>query len=120
MADHHDPTFLQQAAEARQRIQEVTPEQAAELIAQGAVLIDVREQAEFDAGHLPGARHLPRDTLPARIGELAPEKDAPIICYCGGGNRGALSADTLQQQGFTQVVSIAGGLTAFQQHTDGT
>ena len=108
MADHHNQAFLQQAAEARRRIREVTPEQADEHIAQGALLIDVRDQSEFDAGHLPGARLLPRDTLPERIGDLVTDKHAPIVCYCGGGNRGALAADTLQTLGYTQVVSIAG------------
>jgi phage shock protein E len=110
----HAEAFLQLANDARQRITEVTPTQARQRIDEGALLLDVRDREEFEAGHIEGAMNVSRGTLEMRIGEVAPDKQAPIVCHCGGGNRGALAADTLQRMGYTQVVSIEGGLKAFE------
>lgn len=110
----HSPEFLRLADDARSRITEVNPAEAAKRVAAGATLLDVREKDEFSRSHLTGAKHLSRGVLEMRITEVLPDKATPIVCYCAGGNRGALAADTLQKMGYTNVASIAGGLAAFQ------
>lgn len=110
---HHSEDFLRLADEARKRIREVTPEEARRLLAEGALLLDVRDAEEFAGGHLEGARNLSRGKLEMKIGELAPDKAARIVCYCSAGNRGALAADTLRQMGYGNATSLAGGMRAF-------
>lgn len=78
-------------------------------------VIDVREKEEFDSGHIDGAAHVGRGVLELKIDDVVPDKNTPIVCYCAGGNRGALAAETLQKLGYTQVFSIAGGLRAFKE-----
>lgn len=114
MSAHHNEAFLRLAREAKARIREVSPELALDMKREGALLLDVREGEEFAAGHLSGATHLSRGLLEMKIADLAPETDRPIVCYCAGGNRGALAADTLGRMGYTRVVSIEGGLSACQ------
>ncbi|QUG90273.1 rhodanese-like domain-containing protein (plasmid) [Pseudomonas putida] len=115
----HSEDFLRLANDARQRITEVAPPDARKRVAEGALLLDVRDKEEFETGHIEGAINISRGTLEMRIGEVAPDKHAPIVCHCGGGNRGALAADALQKMGYTQVVSIEGGLTAYKaEHKD--
>ncbi len=112
--DHHDPEFLKRAAEARARVRE-TP--AATVDAQreaGVAVVDVREAHEHAAGHVAGAVHVSLDALAENIAHVLPDKDAPVICYCNGGNRGALGADTLQRLGYTNVWSIEGGFRGYQ------
>lgn len=75
----------------------------------GVSLLDVREKEEWDEGHLPGATFLPRGFLEVRVEKAAPEKDKPVIVYCAGGTRSAYAAKTLQDLGYTDVVSMAGG-----------
>ncbi|WP_234268989.1 rhodanese-like domain-containing protein [Billgrantia ethanolica] len=84
------------------------------VIASGAMVLDVRDRDEFEQGHIPQAVNVSRGTLEMRIGEVAPDKNAPIVCHCAGGKRGALAADTLQRMGYTQVVNLQGGLKAFE------
>jgi phage shock protein E len=108
----HSEDFLELAAEAKARIKQITPDEALKLIKVGAVLLDVREKEEYEKSHLEGATHLSRGLLEMKIGEVAPDKGAAIVCYCAGGNRGAMAADTLQKMGYTNVLSIEGGMTA--------
>lgn len=108
----HSEDFIRLANEARACIKEVAPQEAQDLVEKGALLLDVREKDEFDQRHLPEARHLSRGLLEMKIGEIQPDKSAPIVCYCAGGNRGALAAATLQKLGYSNVVSIQGGLNA--------
>ncbi|MBY0267360.1 MAG: sulfurtransferase [Burkholderiales bacterium] len=110
----HSPEFLALADAARKRIKEASPEEVKQLAAKGAVVIDVRDAHEFAAGHIEGAINVSRGTLEMRISEIVPDKDASVVCYCSGGNRGALATDTLQQMGYKNAVSICGGLNAFQ------
>jgi len=110
----HSPEFLAMAETARKRIREASPGEVKQLAAKGAVVIDVRDAHEFEAGHIDGAVNVSRGTLEMRIAEVVPDKDAPIVCYCMGGNRGALATDTLQQMGYKNAVSICGGMTAFK------
>ena len=80
----------------------------------GAVLIDVREEADWRAGHAEGARHLSKGVIELEIEEQVPDTNQPIICYCGGGSRSALAADSLQKMGYTNVRSLAGGMKAWK------
>ncbi|TWI52343.1 rhodanese-related sulfurtransferase [Pseudomonas duriflava] len=114
----HSGDFLKLAAEAKSRIRQISPKEAEEMVKGGAVLLDVRERDEFERAHLDGARHMSRGILEMTIEDVAPTKDTPIVCYCGGGNRGALAADSLQRMGYTQVVSIEGGMAAYSTQAD--
>ena len=106
-------SLLQLANDARTRIREISPVEAREHIESGVVLIDVREEKEFKAGHIPGAILLSRDALESRIADVVPDQSTPIVCYCTIGHRSALAADELQKLGYAEVVSIAGGLNAY-------
>ena len=101
------------ANEAKQWIKEIAPAEVNELSQAGAVVLDVRDKEEFSQGHIEGASNVSRGTLEMCIQEVVPDKNTPIVCYCAGGNRGALAADTLQKMGYTKVASIAGGLKAY-------
>ena len=112
MAQNED--FLKLAAAARERIREIGPEEALQKQAEGAVMVDVRDSDEL-AGKpaLPGAVNISRGRLELKIGETVADKNAPVVLYCGAGNRGALAADSLQQMGYKNVFNVAGGLNAF-------
>lgn len=107
--------FNQLADAAKSRVREVSPEEACRLQAAGAMLIDVREGDEYAMGHPGGAIHLSRGVLELRIEGLVPDPSAPILCCCGGGSRSALAADSLQNMGYTNVASVAGGFRAWKQ-----
>jgi rhodanese-related sulfurtransferase len=96
--------------EAKSRIREVSAREAQTLQqrSEGAVFLDVREPNEWNLGRIPGAVHLPRGNLETKIEQALP-RDAHIIIYCASGNRSALAADTLQQMGYQNVASMAGG-----------
>jgi phage shock protein E len=110
----HSEDFLRLANEARHSITEVSPTEARKRVAQGALLLDVRDKEEFEADHAPGAINISRGTLEMRIGEVVGDKQTPIVCHCGGGNRAALAVQTLQKMGYTAVVSIEGGLAGLK------
>jgi rhodanese-related sulfurtransferase len=101
-------------AEARARIKEMTAQQVREMRGRGeeAVFLDVREPNEWNLGHLPGATHIPRGQLETKVEALIP-RQRKVVIYCAAGNRSALAADTLQQMGYTDVASLAGGFTAW-------
>ena len=102
--------------DAKTRIREVTPADVREMRARGesAVYLDVREPNEWNLGHLPGAMHIPRGTLETKVEAVVP-RDRKVVIYCAGGNRSALAADTLQQMGYADVVSMSGGFTGWAQ-----
>ncbi len=77
------------------------------------VLVDVREQTEYDAGHIPGVKLIPLGQVPARMAEIP--KDKTVILTCRSGNRSGQAADFLRQQGYTNVHNMEGGITAWQQ-----
>ena len=113
-------TAAELVAEARQQIREIAP-QAFAAQSEGCVLIDVREPAEFETGHLAGAVNIPRGVLefqvdahPAVANVSDPalsHKERPVVVYCRTGGRAALAALSLQRMGFRDVRSIAGGIT---------
>jgi phage shock protein E len=107
--------FQQLVNDAKTRIREITPVEAAEQAAQGAVLVDVRETDEYEKAHAQNAMHLSRGMLELKIEQQVPEVSTPIICYCGGGSRSALAADNLQKMGYTNVTSISGGFKAWKE-----
>lgn len=81
----------------------------------GAVVVDVRDNEEWDAGHIPGARHVPRSFLETRIEGTIPDRDTPIVLYCASGSRSALAAHTLTDMlGYTDVSSMTGGITLWK------
>jgi len=101
----------------RSQIDEVDPADVRAALAAGEdlVLVDVRESGEWDAGHLPGARHVPRGYLESRIEGVAPDRDARVVLYCASGQRSALAAHTLTELlGYRDVVSLAGGITLWK------
>ena len=96
-------------------IDEIDPSEVRELSDEGVVLVDVRETEEWGAGHLPGARHVPRGHLESRIDGAAPDRDQRVVLYCASGNRSALAARTLRDDlGFTNVQSMTGGITLWK------
>jgi rhodanese-related sulfurtransferase len=107
----HAEAFLRLVAEARRRIQETTPEEVHRRQQAGERfhLLDVREDLEWQQGHVAGARHLGKGIIERDIEATIPDRDAGIILYCGGGYRSALAADALQQMGYRRVVSMDGG-----------
>ena len=93
----HSQEFLKLAEGAKKNVKEVTVEQTKERVLQGATLIDVREDNEWEASHAKGAIHLGRGIIERDIVQTIPDKDKELILYCGGGFRSALSADNLQK-----------------------
>jgi rhodanese-related sulfurtransferase len=113
MAEHSG--FEKLVAEAKKKITEISPTEAAAKSNSGeALIIDVREKDEWDEEHIPDATHMSRGTIELDIEEKVPESDAMIICHCGGGGRSALAAETLQKMGYKNVRSMAGGFKAWR------
>src|SRR3954451_1451171 len=99
----------------RSQIDEVDPAEVQRQAANVAVLVDVRESEEFEAGHIPGARHVPRGYLESRIEGAVSDRSQRVILYCASGQRSALAADTLHQLlGYEHVESMAGGITLWK------
>jgi molybdopterin/thiamine biosynthesis adenylyltransferase/rhodanese-related sulfurtransferase len=96
--------------QVRSAIREVTPREAQHLQAEGAVLLDVREPVEWDAGHLEGAVHIPRAYLEERIEAAIPDRMTPVVVYCATGVRSAYGSATLGQLGYTNVANLGGGI----------
>jgi rhodanese-related sulfurtransferase len=78
-------------------------------------IVDVREESEFAAGHIPGATHLSKGVIERDIENAFPDKAAPLVLYCGGGFRSALAADNLQKMGYTNVISMDGGMRGWRE-----
>jgi rhodanese-related sulfurtransferase len=110
----HSEEFLKLTDDAKSRIKEVSVEDAIERMASGAALIDVREDSEWDESHAAGAVHMGRGVIERDVVGRFPDKSTEIILYCGGGFRSALSADSLQRMGYTNVYSMSGGWKAWK------
>ena len=108
--------FQKLVAQAKQHITEISAAEARKQVEGGeAVLIDVREESDWHEGHAKGAKHLARGVIELDIEEQIPDLKKPIICYCGGGSRSALVAESLQKMGYENVRSMAGGLRAWKE-----
>jgi molybdopterin/thiamine biosynthesis adenylyltransferase/rhodanese-related sulfurtransferase len=105
-------TFSELMREVRASVREVTPAEAEQLAARQVTMVDVREQNEWEEGHVPGAVHVPRGFLESRIEGAVPDHEKPLVLYCAGGVRSALAARQLGELGYRDVVSMSGG---FQQ-----
>jgi rhodanese-related sulfurtransferase len=110
----HAPGFLQLVNEARPRVREVTVEEARAQLARNpqAVLMDVREDHEWDAGHAEQAVHLGKGILERDLEKAVPDPQTEILMYCGGGYRSVLTADAAQRMGYRNVYSVIGGYKA--------
>lgn len=105
------PEYHQLVAEAKKQIKEIDAADLKRMQQAGEKfnLIDVREPDEVAQGAIPGAVPVPRGVLEHKIDSVTTDKDAPIVCYCGGGGRSALAASNLKKMGFKNVMSLAGG-----------
>jgi rhodanese-related sulfurtransferase len=110
----HSPGFLKLASDAKSRVREISVAQAQARLKQNpdAVLIDVREDSEWNAGHAIEARHLGKGILERDLEKMFPDADTEIIMYCGGGFRSAMTCDAAQKMGYQNVFSLAGGYKA--------
>ena len=117
MAPQHSPRFLQIVENARQRIHETNVDEVKAKLDRGEkfLLVDVREESEYAKDHLPGATHLGKGIIERDIEECVPGPKTPIVLYCGGGYRSALAADNLQKMGYTNVLSMDGGIRGWRE-----
>jgi rhodanese-related sulfurtransferase len=113
----HAPRFLQIVNDARSRVKETTVDEIKKRLDKRDqfVLVDVREQSEFAKDHLPGAVHLGKGVIERDIEAQVSDLDAPLVLYCGGGFRSALAADNLQKMGYTNVISMDGGIREWRE-----
>jgi len=112
MAMQHPPRFLKIVDDAKQHVRETSVDAVKARLDRGEkfVLVDVREDREFDADHLPGAIHLGKGIIERDIEGKCPDVNTELVLYCGGGFRSALAADNLQKMGYTNVISMDGGI----------
>ena len=117
MAHQHSARFLQIVEDAKKRVREVGIDDVKARLDRGDkfVLVDVREESEYAKDHLPGAIHLGKGIIERDIEERVPELNTPIVLYCGGGYRSALAADNLQKMGYTNVLSMDGGIRGWRE-----
>ncbi|MBK5224281.1 MAG: molybdopterin-synthase adenylyltransferase MoeB [Acidimicrobiia bacterium] len=109
------PSFRELLNQTKAQIREVdTGAAEASIAVPGTVLLDVREPDEYEQGAVPGAIHIPRGQLESSIENRVPEKDAPVVIYCAGGTRSAFAAKTMEELGYTDVVSVIGGFNRWK------
>jgi rhodanese-related sulfurtransferase len=117
MAHQHAARFLKIVEDTRKRIRETSIDEVKARLdrRENFVLIDVREESEYASDHLPGAIHLGKGIIERDIEGRVPAMDTPMVLYCGGGYRSALAADNLQKMGYTNVLSMDGGLRSWRE-----
>lgn len=110
----HSPEFLAIVNDAKTRVREIDVAAYQEMVAAGTphLLIDVREESEYAAGHVKGALHLGKGVLERDIVAKVPDKETTLVLYCGGGYRSALAGDNAQKMGYRNVISLDGGWRA--------
>lgn len=113
----HTPRFLKIVNDAKSRVKETTVDEVKEKIESGEkfLLVDVREESEFAKDHLPGAIHLGKGVIERDVETRVPDVKTPMILYCGGGFRSAMAADNLQKMGYTNVLSMDGGVREWRE-----
>ena len=114
---HHALRFLQIVNDAKKRVRETTVDQIKSRLDRGEkfVLIDTREESEYAKDHLPGAIHLGKGIIERDIEAKVPDTGTELVLYCGGGFRSALAADNLQKMGYTNVISMDGGIRGWRE-----
>ena len=117
MAHQHPPRFLKIVDDARTRVRETDVDTVKSRMDRGDkfLLVDVREESEFAKDHLPGAIHLGKGVIERDIEARVSELNKEMILYCGGGFRSALAADNLQKMGYTNVISMDGGIRGWRE-----
>jgi len=117
MTHQHPPRFLKIVDDARTRVRETNVDEVKARMDRGdkLLLVDVREETEFAKDHLPGAIHLGKGVIERDIEVRVPELNTEMILYCGGGFRSALAADNLQRMGYTNVISMDGGIRGWRE-----
>ena len=117
MAHQHSARFLQIVEDAKKRVRETSLDDVKARLDRGDrfLLIDVREESEYAKDHLPNAIHLGKGIIERDIEERVPELSTPLVLYCGGGYRSALAADNLQKMGYTNGLSMDGGIRGWRE-----
>jgi rhodanese-related sulfurtransferase len=117
MAKQHSPAFLKIVEDAKKRIKECTVADVKARLDRGEkfMLVDVREESEWAKDHLAGAVHIGKGVLERDIESKVPDRATPLVLYCGGGFRSALAADNLQKMGYTNVISMDGGIRVWRE-----
>src|ERR687894_651354 len=110
------PSGAEYIRQIKSRVDEVDPAEVSEHLGNGMVVVDVRETGEWDAGHIPGAKHVPRGYLESRIeGAIGADRSQRVVLYCASGQRSALAANTLSRElGYENVASMTGGITLWK------
>jgi rhodanese-related sulfurtransferase len=113
----HNPGFLALVNDAKSRIQQITIEDLKRMLAarEEFLLVDIREESEWAAGHPAGAVYLGKGIIERDIETVVPDKSTKLVLCCGGGYRSALSAEALQKMGYTNVISLDGGWRAYRE-----
>jgi len=113
----HSPGFLKIVDDARSRVKECTIDDVKRRMDRGDkfILVDVREESEYAKDHLPNAIHLGKGVIERDIEARVPDHNSELILYCGGGFRSALAADNLQKMGYTNVISMDGGVRGWRE-----
>jgi rhodanese-related sulfurtransferase len=113
----HTPRFLKIVNDAKSRVKETTVDEVKQKLDDGdkVLLVDVREESEFAKDHLPGAIHMGKGVIERDIEARVPDVKTPMILYCGGGFRSAMAADNLQKMGYTNVISMDGGVREWRE-----
>ena len=111
MSHHHAEGFLAIVNDAKKRVKEADFRDIKKRLDAGEkmILVDTREDTEWAKGHIPNAVHLGKGVIERDIEKTIPDKNAPLVLYCGGGFRSALAADNLQKMGYKNVISMDGG-----------
>ena len=113
MSNQHAAGFIALVNAAKSQIKEITIDEMLQHN-EPYVLLDIREDHEWQNGHLPEAMHLGKGIIERDIETTIPDKTKTLVLYCGGGFRSALAADTLQKMGYLDVISLAGGFSAWR------
>jgi len=116
------PSYRELLQQVKSEIEEVDAREASALLESDPrpALLDVREQDEWDEGHIPGAIHIPRGNLESRVEAALPDHDRPVLVYCAGGSRSAFAAKSLEDLGYETVWSLAGGFTDWKRNGNPT
>lgn len=117
MAPQHPPRFLKIVDDSKKRVREATVDEIKSRLDRGDkfVLVDVREESEWQKDHLPGAIHMSKGVIERDVEQKVPDLNTEMVLYCGGGFRSALAADNLQKMGYTNVISMDGGVRGWRE-----
>jgi rhodanese-related sulfurtransferase len=113
----HNPGFLKLVDDAKSRVREIDLAGYRQMVEKGEshLLVDTREESEWNAGHVRGAVHMSKGVIERDVETKVPDKNTTLVLYCGGGYRSALVADNLQKMGYTNAISLDGGWRALKE-----